>query len=185
MTNLNAMAVFTARVFLPVAVVFSLMACSEEKSEPLPDLPPIEIPKEVPGVYSGSLPCDDCTSRMVKISLAENHSAEVVQLTLRDTMESDTLVGTYAVTDSAIKISLSEDKVHWNFKRIKFGNLRYMTSAGVPYEDKDGLHADLIRIFKVPLKPIKDSSKSAVVDSSAVDSASVLDSTTKAGQPRE
>jgi hypothetical protein len=128
------------------------VACSEEKSEPLPDLPPIEIPKEVPGLYSGGLPCDDCTSRMVRMTLAEGSSVDVVQLTLRDTMETDTLKGTYVVTDSAIKVSLSEDKIHWNFKRIKFGNLRYMTSAGTEYQDKDGLHADLIKIFKVPSK---------------------------------
>ena len=69
------------------------------------------------------------------------------------------------VTDSTINISLSDNQLHWNFKRIKFGNLRYMTSAGVPYEDKDGLHADFIRIYKAPLKPV--ARNSAEPDSSA------------------
>jgi hypothetical protein len=40
-----------------------------------------------------------------------------------------------------------------------------MTSAGVPYEDKDGLHADFIRIYKAPLKPV--ARNSAEPDSSA------------------
>ncbi len=148
-----------------LCTVALLVACSEEKSEPLPDLPPIEIPKDVPGLYSGRLPCDDCTSRMVRMTLLEDNSVEAVQLTLRDTMETDSLKGTFVVSDSTIKVSLSNDKIHWNFKRIKFGNLRYMTSAGVLYEDKDGLHADLIRIFKAPQKTIvKDSSKNPVTE---------------------
>lgn len=148
-----------------LCTVALLVACSEEKSEPLPDLPPIEIPKDVPGLYSGRLPCDDCTSRMVRMTLLEDNSVEAVQLTLRDTMATDSLKGTFVVSDSTIKVSLSNDKIHWNFKRIKFGNLRYMTSAGVLYKDKDGLHADLIRIFKAPQKPIvKDSSRKPVTE---------------------
>ena len=153
------------KLLFSLCAVALFVACSEEKSEPLPDLPPVEIPKDVPGLYSGRLPCDDCTSRMVRMTLAEDNSVVATQLTLRDTMVTDTLRGSYVVTDSAIKISLSENQVHWNFKRIKFGNLRYMTSAGVPYEDKDGLHADFIRIYKSTLKPA--AKKSAAPDSSA------------------
>ena len=141
------------KLLFSLCAVALFVACSEEKSEPLPDLPPVEIPKDVPGLYSGRLPCDDCTSRMVRMTLAEDNSVIATQLTLRDTMVTDTLRGSYVVTDSAIKISLSENQVHWNFKRIKFGNLRYMTSAGV------------IRIYKSPLKPA--AKKSAAPDSSA------------------
>ena len=134
-----------------LCAVAMVVGCSEEKSEPLPDLPPIEIPKEVPGLYSGRLPCDDCTARMVRVTLAEDMNASVVQTIVRDTMQVDTLTGTYVVTDSTVKISLANG-IHWNYKRVKFGNLRYMTSAGVAYEDKDGLHADLIKIFKPQAK---------------------------------
>lgn len=122
-------------------------ACSEEKSERLPDLPPVETPREVPGLYSGRLPCDDCTAKMARVTLAEDMTVSVVQTVVRDSMEVDTLAGTYAVTDSAVKITLANG-IHWNYKRVKYGNLRFMTSAGVPYEDKDGLHADLIKIYK-------------------------------------
>ena len=153
------------KLLFSLCAVALFVACSEEKSEPLPDLPPVEIPKDVPGLYSGRLPCDDCTSRMVRMTLSEDSSVVATQLTLRDTMVTDTLRGTYVVTDSTIKISLSDNQLHWNFKRIKFGNLRYMTSAGVPYEDKDGLHADFIRIYKAPLKPV--ARNSAEPDSSA------------------
>ena len=130
-----------------LCAVALFVGCSEEKSEPLPDLPPVELPKEVTGLYSGRIPCDDCTAKMVRVTLDKDLSASVVQTVVRDSMEVDTLTGTYTVTDSAVSITLSNG-THWNYKRVKFGNLRYMTSAGVAYEDKDGLHADLIKIFK-------------------------------------
>lgn len=149
---LKSMVFPVARAVLPFLAVFVLASCEEEKSEPLPDLPPIEIPKEVPGLYSGRLPCDDCTSRMVRMTLGEDSSVEAIQLILRDTMETDSLKGTYSVSDSSIKVTLEGDKGHWNFKRAKFGNLHYMTAAGTVYEDKDGLKAEMIRIFKVPVK---------------------------------
>ena len=132
---------------LSLCAVALMVGCSQEKSEPLPDLPPIELPKEVPGLYSGRLPCDDCTARMVRVALSEDMKATVVQTVVRDSMEVDTLHGSYVVTDSAVTITLSNG-AHWNYKRIKFGNLRYMTSAGTAYEDKDGLHADLVKIYK-------------------------------------
>ncbi len=171
MTKTNAVFSFFALRALPFLAMVSFVACgTEEKSEPLPDLPPIEIPKEVPGLYSGRLPCDDCTSRMVRMTLGEDNTVEAVQVVLRDTMTTDTLRGTYVVTDSTIKVSLSEDKLHWNFKRAKFGNLTYMTAAGTIYEDEDGMTADLIHIFKAKkptLKTVSDSSKSEAPDSVA------------------
>ena len=155
-----------ARMAMPLLAVFALMACEEEeKSAPLPDLPPIEIPKDVPGLYSGSLPCDDCTSRMVRMTLGEDSSVEAIQLVLKDTMETDSLKGTYSITDSTIKVTLEGDKGHWNFKRAKFGNLQYMTAAGTVYEDKDGMKSELIRIFKVAPKTAAKKTDSAVVDS--------------------
>ena len=165
-----------ARMAMPLLAVFALMACEEEKSEPMPDLPPIEIPKDVPGLYSGSLPCDDCTSRMVRMTLGEDNTVEAIQLILKDSMTTDSLKGTYSVTDSTIKVTLAGDKGHWNFKRAKFGNLQYMTAAGTVYEDKDGMTAELIRIFKVKPKTFaKDSAK----DTAATDTVK------KEEQPKE
>lgn len=154
-----------ARMAMPLLAVFALMACEEEKSAPLPDLPPIEIPKDVPGLYSGRLPCDDCTSRMVRMTLGEDSSVEAIQLVLKDTMETDSLKGTYSITDSTIKVTLAGDKGHWNFKRAKFGNLQYMTAAGTVYEDEDGMKAELIRIFKVAPKTLMKKTDSAAADS--------------------
>lgn len=165
MMILKTMVLPVARMAMPLLAVFALMACEEEKSAPLPDLPPIEIPKDVPGLYSGRLPCDDCTSRMVRMTLGEDSSVEAIQLVLKDTMETDSLKGTYSITDSTIKVTLAGDKGHWNFKRAKFGNLQYMTAAGTVYEDEDGMKAELIRIFKVAPKTLTKKTDSAAADS--------------------
>jgi hypothetical protein len=188
MKKLKSVVLPVARMAAPLLAVFALTACEEEKSEPLPDLPPIEIPKDVPGLYSGSLPCDDCTSRMVRMTLGEDSSVEAIQLVLRDTMETDSLKGTYAVTDSTIKVSLEGDKGHWNFKRAKFGNLQYMTAAGTVYEDKDGMKSELIRIFKVKPKTIaKDTAKDAAKDTANVtaNDSVAADTVKKEEQPKE
>ena len=165
MKMFKSMVLPVARMALPLLAVFALVACEEEeKSESLTPLSPIEIPKDVPGLYSGSLPCDDCTSRMVRMTLGEDSSVEAIQLILRDTMQTDSLKGTYSVTDSTVKVSLENDKGHWNFKRAKFGNLQYMTAAGTVYEDKDGMKSEMIRIFKAAPKP-------ATKDTAAADTA--------------
>ena len=184
MKKLKSVVLPVARMAAPLLAVFALTACEEEKSAPLPDLPPIEIPKDVPGLYSGSLPCDDCTSRMVRMTLGEDSSVEAIQLVLRDTMETDSLKGTYAVTDSTIKVSLEGDKGHWNFKRAKFGNLQYMTAAGTVYEDKDGMKSELIRIFKVKPKTIAKDSAKDTANVTAKDSV-VADTVKKEEQPKE
>ena len=188
MKKLKTVVLPVARMAMPLLAVFALMACEEEKSEPLPDLPPIEIPKDVPGLYSGSLPCDDCTSRMVRMTLGEDSSVEAIQLVLKDTMETDSLKGTYAVTDSTIKVSLEGGKGHWNFKRTKFGNLQYMTAAGTVYEDKDGMKSELIRIFKVKPKTLaKDTAKDAAKDTANVtaNDSVAADTVKKEEQPKE
>lgn len=138
---------------LPVLAALVLVGCSEEKKEPLPELPPVEIPKDLTGLYSGRLPCDDCTARMIRMTLAEDNSVEVVQTVVKDSLEVDTLKGTFSVGDSTIKVELTDKSIHWTFLRGKFGNLSYMTSAGTVYEDKDGMRAELIKIFKVA--PVK------------------------------
>lgn len=140
---------------------FVLSACSEEKSEPLPDLPPVELPKDVPGLYSGSMPCDDCTVRMIRMTLNSDSTADVIQTIVRDAMVIDSLKGSYVVTENAVKVVLpaasgSSDSVHWNYMRSASGNLVYMNSAGSVYEDKDGNRSELIRILKVPVTKAKE-----------------------------
>jgi hypothetical protein len=117
---------------------------------------------------------------MVRMTLGEDTTVEAIQLVLRDTMETDSLKGTYTVSDSTIKVTLAGDKGHWNFKRAKFGNLQYMTAAGTVYEDKDGMKAEMIRIFKVKPRPAaKDSAKEVTTDSTAADTVK------KEEQPKE
>lgn len=179
MMMLKSMVSPIARVVLPLFAVLVMASCEEdEKSDPLPNLPSIEIPKEVPGLYSGSLPCDDCTSRMVCMTLGEDSSVEAIQLILRDTMETDSLKGTYSASDSTILVTLEGGKGHWNFKRTKFGNLHYMTAAGTVYEDKDGMKAEMIRIFKV-------APKAAAKDSANEKDSTAADTVKKEEQPKE
>lgn len=139
------------KFMIPVlAFAMFFVSCSEEKVEPLPDLPDIEIPKDIPGLYTGRLPCDNCKTKMVRISLKEDKTVEVVQTKVMDSLVTDTLIGTYAAADSLIQISLKD--VQWRFKRIKFGNLAYLTGAGTPYQDENGMTVELVRIFKAPVK---------------------------------
>lgn len=133
-----------------------MVACSEEKQEPLPDLPPVELPKEVMGLYSGSMPCDDCSARMIRMTLKADSSAEVVQTIVGESMKVDSLKGVFTLADSLIKLSLSAGdaggSLRWNFKRSPSGNLIYLNSAGTVYEDSEGRRSELIRILKAPAR---------------------------------
>ena len=149
-----------------IAVALCVSACSEEKKEPLPDLPTVELPKELPGLYSGRMPCEDCDARMIRMNLNEDMSVIVAQTKIKDTLVTDTLIGTYEVTDSTVKVSLSNDSIHWNYKRGSMGMLSYLTSNGTVYKDERGLGADLIRIFKSPEKKAKPETASKIDTSS-------------------
>lgn len=157
----NSMVFSFAKFVLPVGMIFLMSSCSEEKKESLPDLPPIELPKDVSGLYSGSMPCDNCSIKMIRLTLKEDSTANVVQTIVSDAMLVDTLNGVFVVTDSSVRIVLpiasgAADSVHWNFKRSKSGNLMYMNSAGEVYENKNGDRAELIRILNVPAQKAKD-----------------------------
>ncbi|MCQ2091096.1 MAG: copper resistance protein NlpE N-terminal domain-containing protein [Fibrobacter sp.] len=146
------------KVFAPLALVAMFgSACSEEKKqEKLQDLPPVEFPKELPGLYSGRMPCDDCDTRMIRMNLNEDSTVVVAQTKIRDSVVTDTLRGTYLYADGIVKVSLSDNTIHWNYKRDGVGNLSYLTSSGSIYEDANGLRMDLIRIFKAPVTSKKD-----------------------------
>ena len=133
-----------------VACAMLFVACSEEKTEPLPKLPEVEIPQEITGLYTGRLPCDDCKTKMVRINLKDDRTAEVVETRVKDTLVTDTLKGSYEVADSLIQVSI--DKVHWKFKRIKFGNLAFLAGNGKPYLDENGMSVELVHIFKAPAR---------------------------------
>ena len=150
---------FAKMAAVAAVIVPFISACSEEKKEPLPDLPAIELPKELPGLYSGRMPCDDCTTKMIRMNLNEDMSVVVVQTKIQDSLTTDTLKGTYEVTDSTVKVSLSDNSIRWNYKRGSMGTLSYLTSNGTVYEDENGLHADLIKIFKTPVKKAKTEPK--------------------------
>ena len=122
------------------------MACSEQKSEPLPDLPPVEIPADVFGFYSGQMPCDDCKQRVVDMDLQNDGNVFAVQITMKDSTQVDTLRGTFVFADSIVKIDFSNN-IHWAFKRDKVGNLAFMKLGDV-YRDADGMKAVMVRFYK-------------------------------------
>ena len=123
------------------------VACSEEKSEPLPDLPPVEIPATVFGFYSGRLPCDDCKLLKVDMDLFEDGKVLAVRTKVLDSLLVDTLHGTFVYADSIAKVDFANDSLHWAFKRDKVGNLAFM-KAGDVYRDADGLKAVMVRFYK-------------------------------------
>ncbi len=123
------------------------VGCSEEKKEPLPDLPPVEIPADVFGFYSGRMPCDDCNQRGVDMDLFKDGTAQIVQKTLKDSVQVDTLRGTFVFADSIVKVSLSDNSIQWAFKRDRVGNLAFMKMGDV-YRDADGMKAVLVRFYK-------------------------------------
>ena len=130
------------------AVVLS--GCSQEKeSAPLPDLPKVELPEGLAGLYSGRLPCDNCKMRMVRMELAEDSTASVIETVLTDTSKVDTLQGKYAAADGTVKVELANG-AKWNFKVGKSGALSLLTGAGTVYKDENDLPADLIRIINKP-----------------------------------
>jgi len=121
--------------------------CSKEKSEPLPDLPPVEIPAEVFGFYSGIQPCDDCEARKVDMELNKDGSVLAIDMLYRDSVLVDTLRGKFSFADSIVSVSLSDNSIHWEFKRDRVGNLALMRSGSV-YRDVDGAKAVLVRFYK-------------------------------------
>ena len=67
------------RIVLAALCMGLFIACSEEKSEPLPDLPKVELPEGVVGQYTGRLPCDNCKARVVRMELLADSSVAVEQ----------------------------------------------------------------------------------------------------------
>ena len=130
------------------AILFGLIVgCSEQKSEPLPDLPPVEIPTDVFGFYSGRLPCDDCNQRIVEMDLSNDGKVVAIESILRDSVKVDTLRGTFVYADSVVKVSLSDNTLQWAFKQDRVGNLALMKFGDV-YRDAEGMKAVLVRVYK-------------------------------------
>ncbi len=122
--------------------------CSEEKTEPLPDLPPIEVPASVAGLYSGRMPCDECKAHLVRMRLENDSVANVVETLVTDSVHADTLHGKYSVSNGLVSVVFDSPKKRWDFKRENIGNLVLLTGAGTEYEDGDGLKVKLMRIYE-------------------------------------
>ncbi|MBR4916572.1 MAG: copper resistance protein NlpE N-terminal domain-containing protein [Fibrobacter sp.] len=139
------------RIVLAALCLGLFFACSKEESAPLPELPKVEIPEGLVGLYSGRLPCENCKMRGVRMELAEDSSLLFVQTLVTDTAKVDSLKGKYSFSDGKVSVVL-DDGLHLNFVVDKYGALSMLTGAGTVYEDENGMKADLIKIFNVPKK---------------------------------
>ena len=120
-------------LLLGCALCVPFTACSKEEPAPLPDLPKVEIPEGLPGLYSGRLPCENCKARGVRMELAEDSTLLFIQTIITDTVKVD-------------------DGLHLNFAVEKYGALSMLTGAGTVYLDENGMKADLIKIITAPKK---------------------------------
>ena len=125
-------------------------ACSqEEKNAPLPDLPKVELPKGLAGLYVGRLPCDNCKARMVRMEIAEDSSVSVVETVILDTAKADSLKGRFSQVEGKVVVAL-DNGAKWNFQVGNSGALSLLTGTGEVYRDENGMPADLIRIINKP-----------------------------------
>lgn len=145
---------------IAVSCCVFFVGCSKEEPAELQALKPIELPKNTDGFYSGRLPCDECKARMVRLELAEDSSAVLVQTIVTDSMKTDTLKGTYSVAGEILSVTLSEG-TGLKFMRDSLGNMALMTGAGTVYEDADGVKAELVRILKPQTKKAQPKADSA------------------------
>ena len=86
---------------------------------------------------------------MVRMELAEDSTASVIETVLTDTSKVDSLQGKYSQADGTVKVELANG-AKWNFKVGKSGALSLLTGAGTVYKDENDLPADLIRIINKP-----------------------------------
>lgn len=126
-----------------------VVGCSKEEPAPLPDLPKVEVPEGLVGLYSGRLPCDNCKARMVRMVLSEDSTVSFVQTFVTDTMKTDSLKGKFSLDSGKVTIDI-ENGPQMKFLVEKSGSLSMLTGSGTMYVDQDSMKADLIRIYNVP-----------------------------------
>jgi hypothetical protein len=153
--------------WLLLSAVVLLVGCSKDEPAPLPPLKKMEMPESIVGLYSGRLPCDNCKANMVKVELKEDSSAVVVQSiaqgTTLDSIQTDTLQGTYSLLEDKLTMVLSNGQIRWVFQKGSYNSFTLLTGAGTVYTDQEGFKAELIRIYSAPKKALD--STAAVQDS--------------------
>lgn len=108
---------------------------------------------------------------MVKVELKEDSSAVVIQNiamgTTQDSIQADTLQGTFSLSDDKLTLVLSNGQVRWIFQKGSYGSFSLLTGAGTVYTDQEGFRAELVRIYTNPLRKKVDSTgtNGALVDS--------------------
>ncbi len=113
----------------------------------LPKLSPIKIPEGVVGLYIGTLPCDECETRRIRMELDSNGNAQIEEIFF--SAKPDTLKSSATFRDSAdyILVRFDDGKRFMNFLKRGGTSLEYLNAEGKPYEDSEEPYR-LIRILQ-------------------------------------
>lgn len=143
---------------LSLFAVFLVFACTQSEEQKksdkieadlknLPKLSPIKIPEGVVGLYIGTLPCDECETRRIRMELDSNGNAQIEEFFF--SAKPDTLKSSATFRDSAdyILVRFDDGKRFMNFLKRGGTSLEYLNAEGKPYEDSEEPYR-LIRILQ-------------------------------------
>ena len=102
------------KIFFYSIVSLLFFACSSEEKQPLPDLPKIEKPKGVAGLYAGRLPLENAKAHQIQLQLDSIGNAFLTERILYDSLE--TRLDTLTYQDSS-SVAVDYTKVR-NVKKI-------------------------------------------------------------------
>lgn len=113
----------------------------------LPKLSPIEVPEGVSGLYFGTLPCDECDSRRIRMELDSNGGAQIEEIFLKEKPDTLKSLATYADSADVITVRFADGKRFMNFQKRGGTSLEFLNADGKPYENAEEPYR-LIRILK-------------------------------------
>lgn len=139
-------------------LAFFVFACTQSEEQKksdkieadlknLPKLAPIKIPEGVAGLYIGTLPCDECDTRRIRMELDSSGRAQIEEILF--SAKPDTLKSSATFKDSAdyVLVRFYDGKRFMNFLKRGGTSLEYLNIEGKPYEDSEGPYR-LIRILR-------------------------------------
>ena len=147
--------------FFVAAALFSLiLGCGQNENEAkakkieedlkaLPKLAPVQIPEGVAGSYVGTLPCDECDLRRVKMNLDGDGNAFIEEFLFRRNEKTDTLQNRATYKDSAefILVRFENANRFFAFQKSNGTSIVYLNVEGKPYLDDTEEPYRLLRIL--------------------------------------
>ncbi|MEE1067674.1 MAG: hypothetical protein UHC59_00200 [Fibrobacteraceae bacterium] len=136
------------KIFFCSIVSLLFFACSSEEKQPLPDLPKIEKPKGVAGLYAGRLPLENAKAHQIQLQLDSIGNAFLTERILYDSLETrlDTL--TYQDSSSVLIFKFKSSAKVWKFKQTSDLQYVFLNPTGEPFLDADSNFYTLFRMLK-------------------------------------